>query len=346
MKSYVPTLDGMRALAAIAVIAFHVRLPGFTGGYLGVDVFFVLSGYLTASIFLNAADNHTTKGICRFLINRMRRIWPLLATVSGITTIALLLSDQKSALTYELAPAVLFFSNLTSSADGYPVWLSHTWTLATEMQFYALLALIFWMGSKLRNKLIMVVLAACFIGVFWFRTVSIASNADWFSVYYHPFSHSSGLFLGAILAVSGWRPARAPEVWAAGSAALICAAFAFAVFGDTQSFAFWVVITEVATVTLTASLLVVKRGVILAALGNPYMVTLGIWSYGIYLWHYPIVRIARTHLTELSAFCVTFGASVILASITHKLVEKVFHTRLQSTRIKPPKDMTLVPSRQ
>lgn len=340
MKSYVPTLDGLRALAAIAVIAFHVKIPVFSGGYLGVDVFFVLSGYLTASIFINGSDTHTLKSTLQFLNNRMRRIWPLLATVSAIVTIVLFIANHKDLFAFELGPAVLFLGNLTAGSK----WLAHTWTLATEMQFYISLAFIFLVGAKLGNKPPLFVLVFCFIGVLSYRTVSIALDADWFSVYNHPFSHSSGLFLGAILAVTKWRPSRAPEVWAAVSTTMICIAIVFAVYRNTQSFAFWVILTEISTAILIASLLVAKRGIIQRVLGNRFMITLGIWSYGIYLWHYPIARIARENLTEVSAFFVTFGASVILAAITHKLIEKTFYSRPAKNRTGPQTNTQLLSS--
>jgi len=331
MGKTVPSIDGVRALAAIALVAFHVRLPGLQGAFLGVDVFFVLSGFLTASILMKSGLTLSFRQVWDFIVRRLRRIWPLLAFVVFATALVTWASPIPSVPRSELIPAILFYANITTGLGNSPGWLVHTWTLATEMQFYVFLSLIFWVS----RRHVVPILVLGFVGTTLLRLGFAVLGYDWSTIYYMPFSHSSGLFLGALLAVTRWQPSERPEMLSALSVLVIAISFYSVTYGDTLGFAIGVIGVEFATAILIAYLMMPQENRITSVLGCPTLAKLGLWSYGIYLWHYPIARLARTEMPALSAFCLTLAISIVLAALTYRFIENVFYSRLGVRQIEP-----------
>ncbi|MGH8454752.1 MAG: acyltransferase family protein, partial [Nevskiales bacterium] len=142
---YRADIDGLRAIAVILVILYHAKLPFFQGGYIGVDVFFVISGYLITGILLNDASRHQLS-IFAFYERRIRRIYPalfLVLAVSACAAIGLMLPDELESHARSLLSATFFFANYHSMFDGgyfaAPAEvkpLLHVWSLAVEEQFY------------------------------------------------------------------------------------------------------------------------------------------------------------------------------------------------------------------
>lgn len=337
MGKTISSIDGIRALAAIALVAFHVRLPGLEGAFLGVDVFFVLSGYLTALILSKSERSFDLAGVHHFIARRLRRIWPLLAFVVTATGLVAWFAGVPTVLKTELVPAVLFYANITTAMDRSPGWLIHTWTLATEMQFYVLLALCFWIA---RRHLVLILITA-YVGTTLLRLALAGLGYDWFTIFYMPFSHSSGLFLGALLAVTRWQPGERPEFLSALSLLVIAVSFYGVTFGDTVGFAISVIGVEVATAILIACLATPQANRVSDFLGRPTLAKLGLWSYGIYLWHYPIARLVRTEMPALSAFCLTLAISIVLAALTYRFIETVFYSRLGKRQISTDTEQTM-----
>ncbi len=327
MKQMIPAIDGMRAIFAISLVAFHVRLPGAMGAYLGVDAFFVLSGFLTASILVRREGNFGLPDAYAFIIRRCARIWPLLAVVM-IVTVAVLVASGVPLPSHEMLPAILFFSNFTVALGEGPHWLIHTWTLAAEIQFYALIALFFWVANRFSARVFPILLGAGFLAVTATRSLLVVAGYDWGIVFYMPFSHSSGLFLGALMAATRWQLTGSPERMSVLCLLMLGTAFVGLSFGDPVGFAVGVIVVEVATVLLIAAILAPGPNRIAGVLGHPVLARLGLWSYGIYLWHYPIARVVRTAFPSLVAFGITLLFSTVLAAITYRLVEQVFYARL------------------
>lgn len=148
-------INGMRAWAVAAVILFHFSIPGFAGGYVGVDIFFVISGFLMTSIILRALSNGATEHpidfLLKFYVSRGKRILPALLALCTILLVLgsfLLSVTEFSALGDQAASAVLFFSNVKFynetgyfSSNAHQIWLLHTWSLSVEWQFYIALPL-------------------------------------------------------------------------------------------------------------------------------------------------------------------------------------------------------------
>ncbi|MCG6901101.1 MAG: acyltransferase [Rhodobacter sp.] len=308
---YIPELDGLRTIAAVAVVAFHTRLPGLPGGFLGVDVFFVLSGYLTASIALSRRYS-----CVEFLARRLRRLWPLLLFVSAAVAAVLIAFDR--SVWSEVLPGALFFGNIWVAKYGTISVMVHAWTLGAEMQFYAVLALLVLVAPSLWT--FRAIAAGLFIAMTVTR-IGFANAENWQSGFYHPLSHSSGLFLGMILATLPLERVRAAPVLFAASIIVGLLAFTHARFATAAALSYWITITELASAGVIASV-VSGVGPIGAVLRAPVMRLLGVWSFGIYLWHYPIAVYARVTYSDGIDFLLTLIASIILAALTYYLVER------------------------
>src|SRR5687768_11060779 len=133
---YMPELDGLRALAVCAVLAFHAGAPMAQSGYLGVDLFFVLSGFLITSILVAEHERSGTIAVGRFYVRRALRLYPsLLLMLAVFVVVAPLLWPELPAARYALWSA-LYLSDYTRALIGEPEVLSYTWSLSVEEHFY------------------------------------------------------------------------------------------------------------------------------------------------------------------------------------------------------------------
>lgn len=307
---YIPELDGLRAIAALAVVAFHSKLPGLGGGFLGVDVFFVLSGFLTASIALSGKYDFST-----FMLRRFWRLWPLLFFVGTIVIITLVLLGEDIGL--EELFGVLFLSNILGALFGLQGVLGHTWTLASEMQFYAVVAILSIAFPKVKFRLVCL---ALFLATTLVR-FNYAQLGEWNLGYCSPFSHTSGLFAGAVIATLPLDRIRFSPALFTVSFLSVLVAFSQARIPTVGALVLWIPIAEIASVGLIVS---VANGAspVSSFLRVPFMRWLGQLSFGIYLWHFPIAKAMLFTFEPVTAFILTTLLSVLLAAISYHFVEK------------------------
>src|SRR5215467_8291702 len=206
-------IDGLRAIAVLAVILFHLRVAPFGGGFIGVDVFFVISGFLITGLILNDIRKDRFS-IAHFYERRVRRILPALFTVLAVTSIAccvLLPPDQLHDFGNSLAATVMFSSNLffwkgsgyfRAPAEMKP--LLHTWSLAVEEQFYILYPLFLWIVSKFLRKRYDFALLVALLLSFAFSLWG-AHHARSATFYLAPF-RAWELVLGGLLAIGVFPP--------------------------------------------------------------------------------------------------------------------------------------------
>ena len=209
-----PGLDGVRALAVIAVIAFHEQLTAFPGGFLGVDVFFVLSGYLITDLLAAQWHQHGRVRLGSFWARRARRLLPALATMLVVVTAATAIIEpsQLAALRPALLAAVTYSSNWWQALHhqsyftqfGPPPPLQHLWSLAIEEQFYLVWPLLLIvLLSRCRSSRIRASAAWLCAALSALATVLIyLPGADPSRVYYGTDTHSSALLIGSALALS------------------------------------------------------------------------------------------------------------------------------------------------
>ncbi|HAU28698.1 MAG TPA: acyltransferase [Rhodospirillaceae bacterium] len=321
-------INGLRALAVALVLLFHFEVPGFSGGFCGVDVFFVLSGYLMTGILLGrVAYGHAT--VWDFYLDRTRRILPALAVLC-ITLLVLgwffLGPMDYARLGEEVAAAITFVSNiLFKGQEGYfdlpskDKWLLHTWSLAVEWQFYLIYPLVLpWVLRRFgRARLVPVMTGVAAVS---FLMAVLTPAQSMFAFYLLPARAWEMLAGGLVFVLAGHlRPSRAPALVLEmlGLAAILASAFLFS--GDTPWPSFYAGLPVLGTVLV---LLAFRQESVWT--GNAVAQALGRWSYSIYLWHWPVVVALGFVWPRLPAASVAFGLglSLALGFASYALVEQ------------------------
>lgn len=184
---YFPFVDGLRAIAVVLVIFYHTRMPGLSGGFIGVDVFFVISGYLITQIIVVSLDNGEFR-ILDFLESRARRLLPALYIMLIILLFAgyiILVPRELEQFSDSMVHTGLFNSNyyfyehsgyFDTAASRQP--LLHTWSLAVEAQFYLIWPAIVWFGYRVLADKLLLVLAVIAIVSFFYSELIIDANPN------------------------------------------------------------------------------------------------------------------------------------------------------------------------
>ncbi|KAA1183595.1 acyltransferase [Rhizobium tropici] len=335
--AYRRDIDGLRALAIIPVVLYHAGIPGFSGGFVGVDVFFVISGFLMASLISNEIAQGEFS-LVRFYERRIRRIFPALFTVliaSSIAAWLLLMPTEFAYFARSLKAAALFTSNIQFEKEsGYfdigaqmkP--LLHTWSLAVEEQFYILFPLLLMAVTRFARRHAALILAGLlvvsFVASAW---MLFQSQAE---AFYLLQFRAWELLLGALLALGVVSMPKRPEM-RAGLAAAGVLFIAIAIFGFNDKTLFP---GPAALLPCLGAALVIHarddRGVASRLLRSRPMVFVGLISYSLYLWHWPIIVFSREMTgreLSLPQGGVIVAASLAAAIISWRFIEQPFRGR-------------------
>jgi peptidoglycan/LPS O-acetylase OafA/YrhL len=373
-----PGLDGVRALAVAAVLLHHARVPGFAGGYLGVDVFFVLSGFLITSLLLREADGAGRIDLKRFWARRARRLLPALfavllavaaygAWLAPGTTRARLGGDALATLAY--VANWRFVVDGTSYFEQYadPSPLLHTWSLAVEEQFYLVWPLIVVLAVRLRRRPLehsgwawASVATAILVSAVLAVTLTPA-GAEPARAYYGTDVRAQELLVGVLLALWAassrlWSPDAVATARAMGRAAaevagitgLAGVVLAVAVAGDARRFlhAGGLLAVSVAAAALVAAAVSPRRTLVRRLLELPPLVGLGAISYGVYLWHWPLFVVltpARTGLHDAPLAVLRIAVTLVVALASYRLLERPVR-RADLRRLDPATRVLLMPA--
>jgi len=315
---YIPAIDGLRAVAVIAVMFYHLGFTWIPGGFLGVDLFFVISGYVITRLLLDSIAQSGGLDLRGFYIARARRLLPALIFMLVSTTIAIgiwapdtikrLLIDTPFSLTGTMNWWLVAHHQDYFDTIGRPPLLQHTWSLAVEAQFYLLWPLILYFILKQFGKrhiplAALLIAAASGIALLFVSFSLDASNASKVShVYFGTDTHSIGLFLGAALAVS-WIPQNFTKtvsrkaqdfIDGVGFIGFIGIIAAFLLIDETQPTLYKIAFPLAGLCGAAIIMSVVHPASRFApVLQNPIFLWIGERSYAIYLWHWVIFQVTR-----------------------------------------------------
>jgi len=340
LLSYRSDIDGLRALAVVPVVLFHAGIPGFGGGYVGVDVFFVISGFLIAGFLLDDLGRGYFS-LVRFYERRARRILPALIAVIASSTVVgyfMLLPSayidlSKSAIAAALFGANIWFSSAASDYFAPAVEfmpLLHTWSLGVEEQFYIVFPLLLWFLARWNRSTMLIILAALSLLSFAFSVSAVRNQPE--AAFYLTPARAWELGLGALLALYGQSGsmARWSRELLAGIG-LLCILAAVVLFDGLTPFPG----TAALLPCLGAAALILAGGqgssLVTRFLSWRPLVFVGLISYSLYLWHWPILSFLRVRFShvdlppEIAAGAIT--ASFGIAVLSWKYIEMPFRRR-------------------
>ena len=342
---YEPSLDGIRAFSVIAVMLYHANIAWLPGGFLGVEVFFVVSGFLITSLLIEERESTQHIDLKQFWIRRARRLLPALFIMLSATAVSVAFFAKDSAPDFrrDVLPSLGYFSNWWQifavktpyfAASSLPV-LRHLWSLAVEEQWYLIWPLLFtvvfgakWMRSKFSGMLLVV----CSGAVMATTALRFAQDNETRTnfLYLSTVTRSSGLLLGAAVAML-WRPWRktSPSSWWRSSIADALALVSIAVIGvlmatvhvaDVRLYQGGLVATTVASAVVIAVVMRPNGLIIKKFFSQDFFVEVGRRSYGLYLWHWPIFVVAHARDSG-NRFAVALAATIIINEFVYQFVE-------------------------
>lgn len=331
-------IEGLRAVAVIAVLLFHFGVPGTDGGYIGVDVFFVISGFLITSLLVSERASSGRISLADFYARRVRRLLPISATVLLATALASakwLEPTRLADLARDIRAAATFTVNMVFADRGTdylgsqlpPSPIQHYWSLAVEEQFYmvwpALIAVVT-LGARNVRARVAAAMAGVVVVSFGLSVMLTDSHPAWSFFGLHTRAWELGL--GSLFAVVGRglrrvsAQRRVTTSWVGLAVVVLCVV----TFGDVTGFPGWI-----AAVPVVATCAVLLAGDELAAgpvrlLGHPMMQWIGQRSYSLYLWHWPALISAEAHVGDelsptqrIAVLLITVG----LADLGHRFIE-------------------------
>ena len=333
-------IDGLRAVAILPVILFHGGIVGFSGGYVGVDVFFVISGYLITSIILEEIKKDQFS-IIGFYERRARRILPALCAVVLFTTIAaflLLPADALKSYSQSLVSVASFSSNIffymtsgyfSGASEKKP--LLHTWSLAVEEQYYLIfpvLIIALWFLGKKRITLVIALISVASLSFSQYLSQINAVDANFYLIFSRAWELLSGSLIAFLKPHSQTMKKREKE--SAGIAGLLLIFYSILFFDNKTPFpslyALIPVMGAVAIIAFTDADTYIGR-----FLGNKIFVGIGLISYSLYLWHQPLfafLRLKTIGEPEPKIFMAAIITTFLLAYLSYRFVEKPFRNRV------------------
>ena len=345
LMGYEPSLDGIRAFSVIAVMLYHANIAWLPGGFLGVEVFFVVSGFLITSLLIEERESTRRIDLKQFWIRRARRLLPALVVMLAATAVcvAFYATDSAPDFRRDVLPSLGYFSNWWQifavdtpyfAASSLPV-LRHLWSLAVEEQWYLIWPLLFvfvfgakWMRPKISGALLLLCSGAIMFATA-FRFVEDNETRTNF-LYLSTLTRSSGLLLGAAVAML-WRPWRktSPSSWWRSSLADTFAVASIAVIGvlmatvhvaDARLYQGGLAVTTIASAVIIAVVMRPNGLFVKKFFSQELFVEIGRRSYGLYLWHWPIFVVAHARDSG-NRLAVALALTVIINEFVYQYVE-------------------------
>ena len=349
-RRFRPDVQGLRAVAILLVVLFHAGIPGITGGYVGVDVFFVISGFVITGVLLRERETGRRTSLLNFYGRRARRIIPAASLVIVVTVVAAFhylgsLTGHDTAVDGQWAAVFLANFHFAASQTNYlasqrpPSALQNYWSLAVEEQFYIVYPTVFLVVASLASRIslrvrLAIVLVAVIVASYAFSIVFTSANPS--SAFFSPLTRAWELALGGLIAVGSDRLRRLPQLTAAILSWLGLAAIVTASVTLTSASVYPGALVAIPVV---GAGLIIAGGTSQPTWGvesllrqKPFQL-LGLISYSLYLWHWPILIIATQNrgATNLPVWdnVVLLLVATLAAAVTYRLIENpIRHSRL------------------
>ena len=322
---YRADIDGLRAVAVIAVVLYHAFPKLVPGGFVGVDTFFVISGYLITGIIVGGLDGPKGFSFADFYVRRVRRIFPALILVLAATLavgVTIFLPSELTSLARNALASAFFGANfvLLSEAGYFDLAahlkpLLHLWSLGIEEQFYLAWPLALWLTPrKWRGVMIAVVMTASFA----LNVALVRAHPQ--ATFYLPFTRAWELMAGALLVGVTVESGRLREI--VGAIGVICG-ITFFTYSDRTVFPGWAALVPV----LGAGLMIIAAGSFFSriVLAHPLAAAIGRISYPLYLWHWPLLVLPRTWLFRpltTAESLAAISAAILLSWLTYRFIER------------------------
>ncbi len=341
-RPFRPDVQGLRAVAILLVVLFHADIPGISGGYIGVDVFFVISGFVITGVLLRERETRQRTSLRNFYGRRARRIIPAASLVIIVTVVAAFhylgsLTGHETAVDGQWAALFLANFHFAASQTNYlaslrpPSALQNYWSLAVEEQFYIVYPTVFLITASLFTRVslrarLAILLVAVVIASYAFSIVFTSTNPS--SAFFSPLTRAWELALGGLIAVGGTSLRRLPQSFAAIISWLGLAAIVTASVTLTSSSVYP---GSLVAIPVLGAGLIIAGGAAQPAWGaecvlrqRPFQL-LGLISYSLYLWHWPILVIATQNRgsTSLPVWdnVLLLLVATVAATITYRLLE-------------------------
>ena len=353
-----PSLDGVRAASVIAVILYHAGFSWAHGGFFGVEVFFVVSGFLITSLLIEERDATGRVSLEQFWLRRWRRLLPALFTVLlvvGVWAVFFGTTEQHVQLRHDFPWGIFYLANWgqvfgkVAYFSGSPTLLRHLWSLAVEEQWYVLWPLVFIAMHRRRGDDATRGARLAIVAIGVMVATALASLAGWPTRFFNPFrmsmqpvdttnflylstiTRSSGLLLGAAMAFR-WRPwriggaarqqvRRTLDVAGAVAVAVIVLAVAVGHVPDSITYRLVLPLVTLASAVMVAVVVHPWATGMRSVFGSKPMVAIGQRSYGLYLWSWPISRMVNAFSGSWSRFLLAMVIAVPASELCFRFVE-------------------------
>jgi peptidoglycan/LPS O-acetylase OafA/YrhL len=342
IMKYVPALDGIRALAVMLTVLLHSEVPGFGGGAIGVDIFFVLSGFLITTLLMDEIKETKRVNYLHFYLRRGLRLYPALLLLLIAGAVALVPMGQLSWKEIIIAGAYLTDYAIALGYVRDDSMLTHTWSLAVEEHFYILWPLILaWLCRRKKGKDIVKILGWAYVVTTFWKFGSLYTGQTWEQVYFRFDTRISGLMLGAYLAAC-----RHHGVKIRGTEYLLPLSFIALVecvlvvpFRHSEATLFTTIPAELFAFFAIAKILDEPKSRFVKWFSLPVPVYIGRISYGVYLFHATLAQYVLQRYEWYMALPIVVAGSIALASASFYTVEllarntvKKFHLRAKRHR--------------
>ncbi|MFH4935772.1 acyltransferase family protein [Staphylococcus cohnii] len=348
---YMPGLDGLRAIAVIGIIIYHLNKQWLTGGFLGVDTFFVISGYLITSLLLKEYEETGIINLKNFWVRRFKRLIPAVLTLVFVVVVATLVLKPEEIVNIkkDAIAAIFYFSNwwyIASDVNYFEQFafmpLKHLWSLAIEEQFYIVFPILFiflLLGLKKYRNVVLIFWIISLISLLVMIIIS-QPHMSHSRVYFGTDTRLQTMLLGVILAFL-WPPFKLKKnpqktlthiIDGIGVFGIFILLLLFCKVNDNSDWIYNGGFYLISAMTLFVIMSAVHpSGYFAKVIGNPIFVIIGKRSYSLYLWHFPVISFVHSYYVAGQlpnyVYFLDIILTIILAELSYRYIETPFRKK-------------------